>query len=47
MTVMMTSEWVMAATLVRAPARTFTAVRAIAPVAGMPPKSPVATLASP
>ena len=47
MTATMTSEWVIAATLVRAPARTFTAVLAIAPVAGMPPKNPVAMLANP
>ena len=40
-------EWTMAATRVRAPARTLTAVRAIAPVAGMPPKMPLATLARP
>ena len=42
-----TSEWTMAETRVRAPARTLTAVRAIAPVAGMPPKSGDARLARP
>jgi len=36
-----------AATRVRAPARTFTAVRAIAPVAGIPPNNGAAMLASP
>ena len=40
-------EWMMAAARVRAPARTFTAVRAMAPVAGMPPKSGDTTLARP
>ncbi len=34
-----TTAWTIAATRVRAPARTLTAVRAIAPVAGMPPNS--------
>jgi hypothetical protein len=42
-----TSECVMAETRVRAPDRTFTAVRAIAPVAGMPPNTPEATDAKP
>ena len=42
-----TSEWTIAETRVRAPARTFTAVRAIAPVAGMPPKRGEARFASP
>ena len=41
------SECTMADTRVRAPERTLTAVRAIAPVAGMPPKSPDATDARP
>ncbi len=47
MTATMTSAWVIAATLVRAPARTFTVVRAMAPVAGMPPNMPDAMLARP
>ena len=47
MTATITSEWVIADTLVRAPERTLTAVRAMAPVAGMPPNSPVATFARP
>ena len=42
-----TSECVIAASRVRPPERTLTAVRAIAPVAGMPPKSPEARDASP
>ena len=36
-----------AAIRVRAPDRTLTAVRAIAPVAGIPPKNPEATEARP
>ena len=42
-----TSAWVSAASREVAPARTFTAVRAIAAVAGMPPNSGDARLASP
>ena len=41
------SECTTAARRVRAPARTLTAVRAMAPVAGMPPNSGEATLARP
>ena len=39
--------WVIAARRVRPPERTFTAVRAMAPVAGMPPNRGAMTLASP
>ena len=42
-----TKAWITDASRVRAPARTFTAVRAMAPVAGMPPNSGATTLASP
>ena len=43
-----TTPWTIAATRVRAPARTLTAVRAIAPVAGIPPnEATTATLARP
>jgi hypothetical protein len=42
-----TKACTIAETRVRAPARTFTAVRAMAPVAGIPPKSGDARLASP
>ena len=42
-----TSACTTAATRVRAPARTLTAVRAIAPVAGMPPNNGDARLARP
>ncbi len=42
-----TTAWVIAARRVRPPERTFTAVRAMAPVAGMPPNSGATTLASP
>jgi hypothetical protein len=44
---MSTTAWINAAVLERAPARTFTAVRAIAAVAGMPPTSGAAKFASP
>jgi hypothetical protein len=46
-TVRSTSEWMMAATGVRAPLRIFAAVRAIAPVAAMPPTSGEKILAIP
>ena len=46
-TTMRTSEWTMAETRVRAPARTLTAVRAMAPVAGIPPNAPDAMFARP
>ncbi len=46
-TAISTTECTIADTRVRAPARTFTAVRAIAPVAGIPPKSGETTFASP
>ncbi len=42
-----TTLWTTVATRVCAPARTLTAVRAIAPVAGIPPMNDTATLASP
>ena len=42
-----TSPWKTTASRVRPPVRAFTAVRAMAPVAGSPPNSPDATLASP
>src|SRR5438094_986682 len=41
------SAWVIPATGERAPLRIFVAVRAIAPVAGMPPNSGLAILAMP
>ena len=41
------SAWTMPATGVRAPVRTFVAVRAMAPVAGMPPNSGATRLAMP
>jgi hypothetical protein len=42
-----TIEWTIAETRVRAPALTLTAVRAIAPVAGMPPNNGDAKFARP
>ena len=42
-----TTACVIAARRVRPPERTFTAVRAIVPVAGMPPNNGVTRLASP
>ena len=41
------TEWTMPATGVAAPARTLVTVRAIVPVAGMPPKNGVTMLATP
>lgn len=41
------SEWTMAETRVTPPDRTLTAVRAMAPVAGIPPNTPDATDAMP
>ncbi|MND00965.1 hypothetical protein D3C83_197650 [compost metagenome] len=41
------TAWIIPATGVRPPLRTFVAVRAIAPVAGMPPKKGVIRLAVP
>jgi hypothetical protein len=41
------SEWMMPATGVFAPLRTFVAVRAITPVVGMPPKIPTTMFAMP
>jgi hypothetical protein len=46
-TAISTSEWTIEATRVWAPALTFTAVRAIAPVAGTPPNSGTIMLARP